>query len=176
MSQDQITADRLVDREKIRTLKAEYCRFLDTKQWDRLRGLFLTEATFEGFGSAPTGSTADQFIAGASARLQEALTVHHCHMAEIAFDRSAPDRARAVWAMVDVVEFLDGREPVEAPGHLGFTGFGHYEDEYRRVEGRWYFARKRLSRIRIDPIPNDQVPALTNRLKAHADWIGFAQD
>lgn len=174
MSQEQITAERLVDREKIRTLKAEYCRFLDTKQWERLRELFLSEATFEGFGSAPTGSTVDRFIAGAGARLQEALTVHHCHMAEIAFDGT--ERARAVWAMVDVVEFLDGREPVEAPGHRGFTGFGHYEDEYRRVDGRWYFARKRLSRIRIDPIPNGQVRALTDRLKVHADWIGFAAD
>lgn len=173
MSQDQITAERLVDREKIKTLKAQYCRFLDTKQWDCLRGLFLDEATFEGFGSAPTGSTADQFVAGASARLQEALTVHHCHMAEIAFD--GPDRARAVWAMVDVVQFLDGREPIEAPGHSGFIGFGHYEDSYRQVGGTWVFASKRLSRIRIDPIPNDQPPALTNRLKAHADWVGSSR-
>lgn len=172
MTQEQITAERLVDREKIKTLKAQYCRFLDTKQWDPLRRLFLDEATFDGFGSAPTGSTADQFIAGASARLQEALTVHHCHMAEIAFD--GPDRARAVWAMVDVVQFLDGREPIEAPGHSGFTGFGHYEDAYRRVDGIWVFASKRLSRIRIDPIPNDQPPALTNRLKAHSDWVGFS--
>ena len=173
MTQDHITAQTLVDREKIKTLKAEYCRFLDTKQWQRLGGLFLTEATFEGFGSAPTGSTAAQFVAGASARLQDALTVHHCHMAEIAFE--APDRARAVWAMVDVVQFLDGREPVEAPGHSGFTGYGHYEDAYRLVDGIWYFASKRLSRIRIDPIPRDQPAALTNRLKVHEDWLGGAQ-
>ncbi|MCR9072549.1 MAG: nuclear transport factor 2 family protein [Alphaproteobacteria bacterium] len=170
MSQEEITAERLVDREKIKTLKAQYCRLLDTKQWKPLRGLFLDEATFEGFGSAPTGSTADAFIAGASARLQEALTVHHCHMAEIAFD--GPDRARAVWAMIDVVQFLDGREPVEAPGHRGFTGFGHYEDAYRRIEGIWYFASKRLSRIRIDPIPNSQPAPFTNRLKVHRDWVG----
>lgn len=169
--QDHITAEALVDREKIKTLKAQYCRFLDTKQWERLRGLFLDAATFEGFGSAPTGSTAAQFVAGASARLQDALTVHHCHMAEIAF--AGPDRARAVWAMVDVVEFLDGKEPIEAPGARGFTGFGHYEDEYRRVDGVWRFASKRLSRIRIDPIGHDQAPAFTNRLKAHADWVGF---
>lgn len=170
MPQEHISVETLVDREKIRTLKAQYCRFLDTKQWPRLRTLFADDATFEGFGSAPTGSTADQFIAGASARLQEALTVHHCHMAEIAFD--GPDRARAVWAMVDVVEFLDGREPVEARGARGFTGWGHYEDAYVRVGGVWLFASKRLSRIRIDPIPTDQAPALTNRLKVHPDWVG----
>jgi len=173
MLQDHITAETLVDREKIKTLKAQYCRFLDTKQWDRLGALFLEEATVKGFGSAPTGATAAQFIAGASARLQEALTVHHCHMAEITFD--GPERARAVWAMVDVVEFLDGREPIEAPGARGFTGWGHYEDEYRRVDGVWRFAFKRLSRIRIDPIPKDQAAALTNRLKAYADWVGFSE-
>ena len=163
----------LVDREKIKTLKAQYCRFLDTKQWKRLRGLFLDEAVFEGFGSAPTGATVDRFVTGASARLQDALTVHHCHMAEIAFDGS--DRARAVWAMVDVVEFLDGKNPVEVPGARGFIGYGHYEDEYRRVDGIWKFSSKRLSRIRIDPIPDDQAPALTNRLTVHADWTGFGE-
>lgn len=171
MPQEHITVETLVDREKIKVLKAQYCRFLDTKQWPRLRQLFADDASFEGFGSAPTGSTVDQFIAGASARLQEALTVHHCHMAEIAFD--GPDRARAVWAMVDVVEFLDGKEPIEAPGTRGFTGYGHYEDAYVRIDGMWKFASKRLSRIRLDPIPADQAPALTNRLKAYADWIGF---
>lgn len=171
MSQDHITTETLVDREKIKTLKALYCRFLDTKQWTRLRALFLDEAVFEGFGSAPTGSTVDQFVDGASRRLQTALTVHHCHMSEIAFD--GPARARAVWAMVDVVEFLDGTSPLEVPGARGFTGYGHYEDTYTCVAGVWKFASKRLSRIRIDPISNDQAPALTNRLKVHADWIDF---
>lgn len=173
MPQDHIAAETLVDREKIKTLKAQYCRFLDTKQWTRLRGLFLDEAVFEGFGSAPTGSTVDQFVAGASGRLRNALTVHHCHMAEIAFD--GPDRARAIWAMVDVVEFLDGKSPVEVPGARGFTGYGHYEDEYRCVDGVWKFSSKRLSRIRIDPIPDDRAPALTNRLKVHPDWTGFGE-
>ena len=173
MDQDHITQERLVDREKIKLLKAQYCRFLDTKQWPELRGLFLDDASFEGFGSAPTGSTVDQFITGISARLTDALTVHHCNMPEIIFD--GPARARAVWAMMDVVDLLNGASPVEAPGHRGFTGLGHYEDEYRLVDGVWKFAFKRLSRIRIDPMPNEQVPARTDRLKAHKNWIGFEQ-
>lgn len=171
MYQDHITADRLIDREKIKLLKAQYCRFLDTKQWPELRALFLDDAGFEGFGSAPTGSTVDQFIAGISTRLTEALTVHHCHMPEITFN--GPDRARAIWAMVDVVELQNGNSPVEAPGHKGFTGYGHYEDEYALVDGEWKFAFKRLSRIRVDPIPLDNPPVRTDRLKAHKDWIGF---
>lgn len=171
MSQDHITQERIIDREKIKLLKAQYCRFLDTKQWPELRALFLDDAGFEGFGSAPTGSTVDQFIAGASARLTNALTVHHCHLPEITFD--GPDRARAIWAMMDVVELLNGESPVEVPGYRGFYGYGHYEDEYRLVGGVWKFAFKRLSRIRIDPIANEQAPARTDRLKAHKDWIGF---
>ncbi|WP_425405472.1 nuclear transport factor 2 family protein [Hwanghaeella sp.] len=173
MFQEYITQERLLDREKIKLLKAQYCRFLDTKQWPELRSLFRDDASFEGFGSAPTGSTVDQFIAGISTRLTDALTVHHCHMPEITFD--GPSRARAIWAMVDVVELLNGNSPIEAPGHRGFTGYGHYEDEYSLVDGEWKFAFKRLSRIRVDPIPNEQSPALTDRLKAHKNWIGFSE-
>lgn len=171
MYQDHIMQDRLIDREKIKLLKAQYCRFLDTKQWPELRSLFLDDAGFEGFGSAPTGSTVDQFITGISTRLTDALTVHHCHMPEITFESDT--RARAIWAMVDVVELLNGNSPVEAPGHRGFTGYGHYEDEYVRQNGEWKFAFKRLSRIRVDPMPLDQPPAKTDRLKAHKNWIGF---
>lgn len=171
MYQDEITAERLIAREKIKLLKAQYCRFLDTKQWTRLRGLFADYATFEGFGSAPTGSTVDQFVEGASKRLSDALTVHHCHMPEIAFD--GPERARAVWAMMDVVELGGGQSPVEAPHARGFVGLGHYEDEYHLIDGVWKFASKRLSRIRIDALPTSLPPPNTDRLKVKTDWLNF---
>ena len=40
---------RLLDLEQIRQLKARYCRFIDTKQWQLLRTLFTDGARFEGF-------------------------------------------------------------------------------------------------------------------------------
>ena len=94
--------NRLLDIEAIKQLKAEYCRFVDTKQWDRLFALFAEETVFEGFGSAPTGSTALDFIKGISHRMKGAVTIHHVCNPEIAF--LGPDRARGIWAMTDLVE------------------------------------------------------------------------
>ena len=159
----------LLDLERIKRLKAAYCRYLDTKQWDRLRGLFADETVFEGFGSAPTGSNADQFVAGITARLTEAVTIHHCHMPEIEF--LDPDRARGVWAMMDLVDLGEGRSPKEAPGHRGFVGHGHYEEEYRRDGGTWRFCFLRLTRLRVDPLPLDY-PTARRDLLAHAPgWL-----
>lgn len=164
--------ETLLALERIKRLKAAYCRYLDTKQWERLRGLFADDTVFDGFGSAPTGSTVDQFIAGISGRLTDAVTIHHCHMPEIEF--LAPDRARGVWAMMDLVELGGGRSPREAPGHRGFIGHGHYEEEYRLVEGEWKFAFLRLTRLRLDPLPHDYPMPRTDLLMASPDWLPVA--
>ena len=37
---------QLSDLEQIRQLKARYCRFIDTKQWTRLAGLFVEGTRF----------------------------------------------------------------------------------------------------------------------------------
>ena len=39
---------RLLDLEQIRELKARYCRFIDTKQWQLLRSLFTDGADSKG--------------------------------------------------------------------------------------------------------------------------------
>ena len=161
--------ERLLDLERVKRLKAEYCRFVDTKQWERLRALFAADVVFDGFGSAPRGSTLEQFITGISTRLAEAVTVHHCHTPEIEF--LAPDRARAVWAMMDIVELFGERSPREAPGHRGFVGLGHYEDEYRRIDGVWKIGYTRLSRLRLDPMPHDHPVARRDLKGVSADWL-----
>lgn len=163
------TAETLIDIEEISRLKAAYCRYVDTKQWAPLRALFTDDATVDGFGSAPSGSTADQFVAGLTARLTTAVTVHHCHMPEIAF--LGPDRARGIWAMMDLVDLGEGRAPGEAPGSRGFLGLGHYEDEYRREGGVWKFCYKRLTRLRVDPLRADYPVARTDLLAHSHDWL-----
>jgi hypothetical protein len=170
----KMTPETLVDLEQIKRLKAAYCRCVDTKCWEELRSLFTDDTVFEGFGSAPTGSTVDQFITGISGRLTTAVTIHHCHMPEIAFngpDPLKPDRARGTWAMMDIVELATGTSPREAPGHRGFFGYGHYQDEYRREGGIWKFCFKRLTRLRVDPMPHDYPPIRTDLLAADPDWL-----
>jgi hypothetical protein len=32
----------------------------------------------------------------------------------------------------------------------GFVGYGHYHEEYRKVEGDWRIARLRLTRLHVE--------------------------
>ncbi len=158
-----------LDLDAIHQLKARYCRFIDTKQWDRLPSLFTADARFQGLGSAPTGATVEMFVAGISTRLAKVVSIHHCHMPEINF--LTPDRARGIWAMVDYLEWPEGSGPHEAEGFRGFTGYGHYEEEYRRTPDGWRIAFLRLTRMRIDPLAQP-APRSARVLLPHApDWL-----
>ena len=84
------------------------------------------------------------------------------------------DRARGVWAMMDLVDLGEGRSPREAPGYRGFLGLGHYEEEYRRVDGEWRFCFLRLTRLRVDPMRLDYPAARTDLLASSADWLAGA--
>lgn len=147
----------LADVAAIGRLKAQYCRFIDTKQWDRLGGLFAAGTRFEGFGSAPSGADAATFVKGVSSRLRNVVSIHHCHMPEIVL--VGRDRARGLWAMMDYLEWPVGESPKEAEGARGFCGYGHYEEEYVRDAGQWRFSFLRLTRLRIDALAHDH-PAL----------------
>jgi hypothetical protein len=124
----------------IETLKARYFRLLDTKQWDAWRALFTED--FEGHVQGPHPdihfASADEMVETNRKVLAEAPTVHHGHTPEITL--TGPDTAEGIWAMVDVVTLGDG-----------FTGYGHYHEAYRKVEGGWKIAKLRLTRTLIVP-------------------------
>lgn len=162
-------AQRLADREAIRTLRARYCRYIDTKQWTRLRTLFADDARFDGFASAPSGAGPDAFVAGVSARLGDAISVHQCSLPDIAFGDD--DHARGVWSMSDWLEWpAPGRVP-GVPEARGMLGFGHYEEAYRRDASVWKFAFLRLTRLRVVPLAGDLPPPLAGLLRASPDWL-----
>lgn len=161
---------RLHDLERIKQLKARYCRYIDTKQWDRLRAIFAPDVRFEGLGSAPTGATLDDFITGISGRMKTAVSIHHCHTPEIEF--TGPDSARGVWAMMDFVDWPNGPNPRETPDSRGFFGYGHYEEEYRRLDGEWKISFLRLTRLRVDPIAADHPKSRQGLLPHSPDWLG----
>jgi hypothetical protein len=157
------------DRDAIGQLKARYCRFIDTKRWAALRGLFTADARFEGLGSAPGGADLDTFITGISTRFRDATSIHHCHMPEIRF--LGPDSARAVWAMADYVQWPEGFAVRETPGHPGFHGYGHYEEAYQKGADGWRIAFLRLTRLRFDALPVGHPAPLPGLLQASANWI-----
>lgn len=159
----------LLQIERIKQLKARYCRFVDTKQWGALRALFTPDARFEGLGSAPSGADLDKFIDGISTRFVEVTSIHHCHMPEIKF--TTPSLARGVWAMMDYVDFPIGVEVKEVPGHRGFFGYGHYEEEYERVGATWFISFLRLTRIRFDAVPVASPLPIAGMFKVSTNWL-----
>lgn len=163
--------DDLLAIEQIKQLKTRYCRYVDTKQWDPLRALFTADVRFEGLGSAPRGATLDMFVTGISTRFREAVSIHYCPNADILL--TGANTARGIWSMMDYVQWPAGFSPREAPSARGFRGYGHYEEEYRRVEGTWKIAFLRLTRIRIDPVGPGEAEPLPGLLALSPDWLGL---
>ena len=153
--------------EEIKQLKARYFRFLDTKQWTNLRGLFTDDAVFEGTFDPFKGP--DDFIAGVSKFNQNTVTVHHGHMPEIRI--TSPTTARAIWALADFIEIKAAEGQPPGAQQRGFTGFGHYQEKYRKEGDTWKIAFMRLTRIRVDPLLGEgKVPELNPRqLRSVAD-------
>jgi hypothetical protein len=129
----------LVEIDAIRQRKARYFRFLDTKQWDAWRELFTEDFRAEIHGPHPVihFENRDEMVESNRKILAEAPTVHHGHMPEI--ELMGPGTARGIWAMEDIVKL-----------GAGFVGYGHYHEEYRKVEGDWRIARLRLTRLHIE--------------------------
>src|SRR3569623_1198984 len=126
------------DVRAVERLKAEYCRTLDTKEWDAVRALFTADFvsdTSESGGSVIEG--ADAFVAFVRRALGKAVTVHQVQQPEI--DLTSPTTAAGVWAMQDVVRF--------APG-VTLLGFGHYHETYEKIDGQWQIKSSKLTRLR----------------------------
>jgi hypothetical protein len=157
------------DIEAIKQLKARYFRLMDTKQWDRWRALFTDDCGYD--GTSRPYRNADEFVAGTSEKLRDAVTVHQGHMPEIVL--TGADTARGIWAMFDWVEYPEERDTGRGINR-GFTGYGHYEEEYRREGGAWKIAFLRLTRLKLEPIlgePGPSVEASYLSGRERAEWL-----
>jgi hypothetical protein len=144
--------DHLDDLEEIHRLKARYFRLLDSKEWDELRRVYADDAALNVIGGP---IDPDTFIANRRVTLGDVLTIHQGHMPEIRF--TGENTARGHWALQDYLEWSDGAERV------GFVGFGHYEEDYRRDETGWKIASLRIGRLMMSRLSEAQLPSLMVR-------------
>jgi len=132
----------LRDIEEIKQLRAQYVRFVDTKQWAAWAALLTDDFRLESEAGLHVGR--DAAVAMVSGALGEGSTVHHCFTPEITL--TGPDTATGIWAMEDVVRIeLDGTP-------IAFHGYGHYHDDYVRTTAGWRFKQSVQTRLRVDPI------------------------
>lgn len=121
--------------------KARYCRFLDTKDWESWREMFV-----EDFELDVTEGTNLPVIRGRDAAIEQILssirhakTVHQVHNPEISIDG---DEATAIWAMNDRLDF--------GPERPSIIGYGHYHERWVRSDGIWKIRTLRLTRLILE--------------------------
>ena len=119
----------------ISQVKAKYCRFLDTKDWEAYASLFTEDFVLDSVPDQPAIRGRDAAIASIRSFIETAQTAHQVHSPEIEIDG---DTARVVWAMQDRVIGAIGI------GERAHTGFGHYHERYERKDGRWRIAALQL--------------------------------
>jgi hypothetical protein len=141
--------ERLIAIEEIKQLKARYFRCMDTKDWEGLANVFSPDAVLDHtaaeVGHQVRGArTIAEFIRDA---IRDVVTVHHGHMPEI--EIVSPTAAQGIWAMEDKLRWPEG-----APMRT-MHGYGHYHEEYVRVDGEWKISLNRLTRLRVDREPSD---------------------
>lgn len=133
------------DLEAIRQLKARYCRFLDTKDYEAWKRLFaedvvvtLDMAISSGGAdgqTAPPLHGLDEFVPVVLGGVEHAQTKHHVHTPEITL--TSDTTASAIWAMEDLLLFADGGE---------LFGAGHYHETYEKRDGDWVITSLHLTR------------------------------
>tara|TARA_R110000850_G_scaffold23280_1_gene68696 strand:- start:762 stop:1208 length:447 start_codon:yes stop_codon:yes gene_type:complete len=137
--------------EDIRLVKARYCRFLDTKDWDGFASLFTADAVMdvrEDTGNPPITGV-DAIVSQVRFAVDHAASSHQVHTPEITLKEAG--MADGVWAMQDRVVWQAGKSPID--GIASITGYGQYHESYRLEEGIWKIAALRLSRFHVDMHP-----------------------
>ena len=133
------------DYEAIRRLKARYCRFLDTKDYEAWKALFAPDVVVKLDMAISTGGAdgqtapdlngLDEFVPVVLGGVEHAQTKHHVHTPEI--DLTSDTTASAIWAMEDLLLFPDGGE---------LFGAGHYHETYEKRDGGWVITSLHLTR------------------------------
>jgi hypothetical protein len=153
--------ERLVAIEAIKNVKARYWYTVDTKDWTALRAVFTDDAIFDlraerAFSQGePTDdlppveesiAAGDQAVLIGAAAIAAAIqnfaeewtTVHHGHAPIV--EVTEADFGTAIWPLFDYID--DGTNSLK--------GYGHYHEEYRKVNDDWLISRALLTRIRGD--------------------------
>ena len=125
--------DRLESKEAIRELATAYAIACDEHDMPRLTSLFTEDACFD----APNGAMVAQGKRAIVAMFEETFKIrgpafHWTHDVTVSLDDADPNRARGL--------VLSHAETT--PNDVVSIAAMRYQDEYRREQGRWLFAKR----------------------------------
>lgn len=139
--------------ETIRTLKARYCRYVDTQNWPEFAALFAPQPSIRFIGedgvTVAAFDSIDEFLAVTKNYLAGARTIHQVHNDEI--DVVSETEVRAIWSMEDYLIFPDVNDGRPASMH----GYGHYHETWRLEGGQWRLAHLELRRTILEIKPKE---------------------
>ncbi|MEE2031093.1 nuclear transport factor 2 family protein [Rhodococcus chondri] len=154
-------AEQLVALEEIKKVFAARLRIMDNKQWDLYPTLHTDDVVSETFHDAtddhshlPPAQRPGAVVGGEALKNMirtfldgpvSVTTAHHGHNPEITL--TSDTTATGIWAMEDVLWWTNG----DVEEHL--HGWGHYHEEYRKVDGTWLISYRNLTRLRVDHTP-----------------------
>lgn len=134
----------LEDRAEIAELRARYCAYLDAHDWDALVQLYTEDGEFHGMGVAKGRNELRAFYARVSHEAFDAFW-HFSSNETIELDG---DRATGE-TYLNQPSVIDG---------VAYACAGRYRDEFVRQEGRWLFARRRVSFFYFAPLAEGWAP------------------
>lgn len=144
------TLAKLEAYDAIRTVKARYCRYIDTKDWEGMASIFTEDLVLdvsEDTGKPPFEGR-DKALEVIRWSVSTAKSAHQIHFSEIELNG---DEASVITPMQDRVVWAPGTSPI--PGVASITGFGHYRERYVKQGGEWKIAHLKLTRLYVEMHP-----------------------
>ncbi|WP_293855075.1 nuclear transport factor 2 family protein [uncultured Alsobacter sp.] len=150
--------DRVESRAEIAEIVALYCRSCDDKDAPVLRSLFTDDAVVESKDGVMRSQGIDAIMTMYDGRFAAlGVTAHWTHDHMVRFDDANPDLATGS---------LSGHAECYRNGRTLVASL-RYDDEYRRVNGRWKFSRRILSFLYYVPV-EEYGEALGSELRQRA--------
>ncbi len=131
----------LEDIEAIKKLKSKYWRCIDKKLWDEIADCFTEDVILEvpsiwrKQGRKACVQNMKETLGRASI-----ITVHQGHNPDI--EITSEKTAKGTWALYDNI--------IDVQSNIVMKGWGFYEDEYVKENGKWKIKTQNLIRIFTD--------------------------
>lgn len=122
----------------IQQLRATYCHLLDEMRWDEFVDLFTEDGYFEGLDVARGRAGIYRFFSEDVPKLAQRFW-HFCTNGQCQIDG---ERATGRISM-EYIAVIDG---------ISYVSAGHYDDTFRRVDGRWKFESRRITFYFYSPL------------------------
>ncbi|HTA77505.1 MAG TPA: nuclear transport factor 2 family protein [bacterium] len=140
--------NKLETMELIRQRKAQYCRYLDTKQFDEWEKLFSPDVKITMYGVDGTVlrsfDSLKSFAGLTRSLFATTQTIHQVHNSEIEFKSNT--EVAAIWSMEDwhIYELKDG-QPSKT-----MHGYGHYYETWKLINDAWVITSIDLRRTILE--------------------------